>query len=157
MKDFLTFHKNTKCNFPLCGTYRPILLLSQKLAAKAKDPPPEKLFAALDPNQENSDDEALAIDFGEYIEEINVMDALTLGSTTTNLERTDIVLPTYLIENMIDVETIVDERIVQEIEDINRIPNQSIPSMVSDDITTPHKEINNINLSNSPLPAESNY
>ena len=58
---------------------------------------------------------------------------------------------------MIAVVTIIDKKIAQEIEDINRIPDQSIPSTRSDDITTPPKEINPANLSTSPSPAESNY
>ena len=156
LQPFLTFHKNTKRETPLCTTYRPILLHRQKPAAATKTPPPEQVFAAFDAIPDESDDEALALEFGEDIEELYIIDSLALGSTTTNLDQTDLVLPTDLIEDMIAIATIVDDKIDQEIEDINRIPDQSIPSTRSDDITPPPKVIDPANLSISPLPAESN-
>ena len=115
LQPLLTFHKNTKCDLPLCGTYRPILLSQQKNAAATKDPPPQKVFAALHADQDDSDDEALALDFGDDIEELQIIDSLTLGATTTNLEQTDLVLPTDLIEEMIAVATIAEEKIEREI------------------------------------------
>lgn len=75
-----------------------------------------------------------ALVFGKDIDDISLIDALTLDNTTTDLKPSAFVLPADLNEDMVAVATFVEAKIMQEIDNINHIPDQSFPLTESDDI-----------------------